>query len=406
MRNTLLVLRHELVKTLTRPSFLILSVGIPVLAFGIMSLVSAVNPEPAREVIDVILGEEDFVVEGYVDPSGLIKRLPEDVQPYLQSYPTEDKARQALSEGEISAYYLIPANYLERGEIVQVTPDFNPVGAVTQSEVLERVMIVNLVGDEDLAELVQEPMQITKTALSPQPVSEDDELDYVIPFAIMFLFFSVIVGSASLLLSSVAREKENRMMETLLTSVTSLELLRGKIIGLGISGLIQTLIWSGTGQLLLTISGRRMNAVGNWQLPPSFFLWGIVFFVLGYVVNASLMAGLGALVPDLRESTYVVSIITAPMYITMLLMTAMIRELHHPLPVALSLFPITSPVAMMTRLAADHVPLWQPILACGLLIAMVPLIVRGASRAFNAQTLLSGQPFRLKMYFQVLLGKE
>ena len=117
------------------------------------------------------------------------------------------------------------------------------------------------------------------------------------------LFYIIILSAASLLLSSVAKEKENRMMEILLVSVTPRQLLTGKIVALGMVGLLQTIVWVGTGRILLARSGTTFNLPIAFQLPPSFLIWGLIFFVLGYAVYASLMAGLGALVPNLREAS-------------------------------------------------------------------------------------------------------
>jgi ABC-2 type transport system permease protein len=70
------------------------------------------------------------------------------------------------------------------------------------------------------------------------------------------------------------------------------------------------------------------------------------------------------------------------------------------------LFPLTSPVAMMTRLSAGGVPFWQTLLAAVLLVITAVLVVRAVARMFHAQSLLSGQSFNRKMFFNALLGKS
>jgi ABC-2 type transport system permease protein len=92
-------------------------------------------------------------------------------------------------------------------------------------------------------------------------------------------------------------QKENRVIEILLTSVTPRQLLIGKILGLGIIGLGQALLWLGTSYLLFNKSGQIFQMVAHINIPFSFLVWGIVFFLLGYIIYASLMAGLGAWLP-------------------------------------------------------------------------------------------------------------
>ncbi len=406
MKKTFLVLKYELTTILTRPSFLIMAIGIPVATFLIFSGVSAFNRRSPGQLADIFSGSETMNIEGYVDAGGFIAQLPSGTEQLLKAYSTEDAARQALSQEDISAYYIIPNDYLETGEVIYVRSDFNPLAGEDQSKIMDWVLTVNLLGDENLAMLTRQPMTLHQTSLSTEVQrDEDNALTFFVPYMVTIIFYVVILMSSSLLLKSVTTEKENRMIETLLTSVTPLELLQGKIIGLGVAGLIQTVVWVGTGSLLLKFSGQTMNIPAGFELPPSFLAWGVVFFILGYAVNASLMAGMGALMPNMKESSQATFIVIAPMLIPMFLITVLIEDPHGALSLGLSLFPLTSPIAMMTRISAGGVPLWQLLLACALLGATVVIVVRMVARMFHAQTLLSGQAFSSKRYFKALLGR-
>jgi ABC-2 type transport system permease protein len=77
---------------------------------------------------------------------------------------------------------------------------------------------------------------------------------------------------------------------------------------------------------------------------------------------------------------------------------------HSPLAVGLSIFPLSAPVMMITRLTVGNVPLWQPILAAVLTIIMAVLIIRAVARMFRAQMLLSGQPFSIQRYAKALIN--
>jgi len=195
-------------------------------------------------------------------------------------------------------------------------------------------------------------------------------------------------------------------MEILMVSVTPRQLLTGKIVGLGLLGLLQTIAWVGTGRVLLALSGTTFNLPVAFQLPASFLIWGIIFFLLGYAVYASLMAGLGALVPNLREASQATILVIFPLIIPIFLLSILIEEPHGLLATILSIFPLTSPVTMMTRLAAGDVPFWQTLLAAVLLAGTAMLVIRAVARMFHAQTILSGQPFSRKVFFTALLGKS
>ena len=95
-----------------------------------------------------------------------------------------------------------------------------------------------------------------------------------------------------------------------------------------------------------------------------------------------------------------------PLIIPIFLLSVLINEPNGLLATILSIFPLTAPVAMMTRLAAGGVPFWQTLLAAVLLALTAVVVVRAVARMFRAQTILSGQPFSRKVFFNALFGKS
>jgi ABC-2 type transport system permease protein len=410
MNKTLLVLKHELITVLSRPSFLFALFGIPAIGATVFFVAGRLQKGDATQgfLTQLLSSPPTVQAEGYIDQSGLIKSIPDNVDDgLLLPFPDEASSQQALDRGEISAYYVIPADYVQTGQIYYIRPDFNPVGSSDRSSTLEWILTVNLLGgDAQMATLVNGPINTEKISLSPTPQRDANNLlTYFLPYAVMMLFYIIILSTASLLLSSVAKEKENRVMEILMVSVTPRQLLTGKIIGLGLVGLLQVVAWVGTGRILLARSGATFNLPIAFQLPASFLIWGLVFFLLGYAVYASLMAGLGALVPNLREASQATILVIFPLIIPLFFNSVFINEPHSVLAIILSLIPFTSPVVMMTRLAAGNVPLWQTLLAVVLLAATAMLVVRAVAHMFHAQTILSGQPFSRKLFFNTLLGR-
>jgi ABC-2 type transport system permease protein len=206
-------------------------------------------------------------------------------------------------------------------------------------------------------------------------------------------------------LNSITSEKQNRVMEILMTSITPRQMLTGKIIALGLAGLLQTVVWLGSGLLMLRYSGSAFALSSAFLLPASTLLWGVVFFVLGYALYASLMAGIGALVPNMREASQLTTIVIMPMIVPLIFISTLTTTPNSPLSVFLSLFPLTSPVSMMTRLSGATVPLWQIGIAALLLAVSVVLLVRASAGLFRAQNLLSGSSVSTKNFIKALVGK-
>jgi ABC-2 type transport system permease protein len=346
-------------------------------------------------------------LEGFVDKSGLIKTIPPGYENRLKAFTDEESAKDALTSGSISAYYMINEDYLATGNVIYVRPDFNPMGATMNASPVEALLAYALTdGNQQLAYRVQDPLNVTTITLAAAPTrDQNNPLTFFLPYIVTFLFYGVILSSSTLMLNSITNEKQNRVIEVLMTSVTPLQLLTGKIFALGIAGLLQTVVWSGSGYLMLLFSGKRFALGDAFVLPPSILIWGVVFFLLGYAVYASLMAGVGALVPNLREASQTTTLVIMPMIVPMIFISVLIQTPDSPLSVVLSLFPLTSPVSMMTRMAATSVPVWQSILAALLLAGTAVILVRASARLFRAQNLLSGQSVNPRAFLKALVGK-
>ena len=221
------------------------------------------------------------------------------------------------------------------------------------------------------------------------------------------VFYCFFMISSGLLFNSVTAEKENRTVEIMMLSTTPRQLLAGKLAGLGLASLLQTIVWIVSMYLVFTIGGQTLDLPEGFALPPGVVAWSIVFFVLGYVIYAGLMAGAGALVPSRKEGSQVTFIVLMPLIAAYLVgvLSAVSGVSQAPLPIALSFFPLTAPVMMLMRLMDGAVPLWQPLLSTALMVVTAYGVVRTSAAMFRAQYLLSGQSFSVKRYFAALLGR-
>lgn len=408
MKNSMTVLKHEFITLVTRRSFLITLLVLPLISMGVFLFISYVNRDQEQSPVGNFFAPEiEATIDGYIDTAGIIISLPPNLEERLIAYEDEPAAEVALESGEIDGYYIISPDYLESGELVYIQSEYSPFSGLESADTLEYALDYNLLGqDLVLTERVYSPYQLQRVSLDGQSDRDPDNmLTFFLPYIVTFLFYFVIFGSASLMLNSVTSEKQNRILEILMTSITPMEMLTGKMIALGLVGMLQTLVWSATGLLVLRISGQTFELPAAFQLDISILFWGLLFFLLGYAVYASLMAGVGALVPNLKEASQATFVIMIPLIVPLMLVAPLISKPNSLLAVIISLFPLTAPVTMMTRLAATAVPLWQILLALALLLGTAYIIVRGVAGLFRAQTLLTGQKFSLKLLFQALIGK-
>jgi ABC-2 type transport system permease protein len=407
MRNVLLVVRHEVFTSLTKRSFWIATFLFPML-IAALSLAPQLLTKQALgdEAIGLLTGSAGSgQLLGYVDESGLITTIPAQYA-MLRAYPDRAAAAEAMRSGAIGQFYVIPQDVLARGEIISVGESLSPIAGSQSEGLLRRVLTVNLLRDEQLSDLVLAP-SATATMEAVAPAALDNRASaagFGVSFALMFILFFSITTSSSYMLQSVAKEKENRTAEVLLTSLQPSQLMTGKVIGLGALALIQIAIWMGVGMALYNGGASLLDNLGGVTLPDGFAVYLLVYFILGYLVYSSALGALGALVPNTREGSQFTFIIILPLLVPLWFNTIFLEDPNGVAATLLSLFPLTAPTAMVTRLATTSVPAWQPLAGIVLLAITAAGFVLLAARFFRADTLLSDATLNWRRLLKELRG--
>ena len=414
MKKTLIVLKTEFINTVTRRSFLLTLILVPLLPGLILGGISLFGGDQITDLPGPSTQPQpDFLTsEGYIDQAGIITQTPEWLEEgRLIQFESEAQANEAVRLGQISGFFVIQPDYLETGSIRYISQDFNPMEGVNTTWLINSVIQLNLFGgDQAQFERFHNPILVEYIDQAPGETEEfvdmSNPIAFYIPYGMTMLFYILIVTSASLMMNSVAKEKENRVMEILVSSIKPRELLTGKILGLGLVGLLQLVVWLGSALVMLQLGGQTLQIPPDAQLSTGILVWGIVFFVLGYLVYATLMAGVGALVGSIKEASQATFIIILPILIPVMMVGVIINRPNATLPVIMSLIPFTAPNTIMTRLAITPVPLWQLLTAVGGMAITIFVLIRAVSGMFRAQLLLTGKKFSLGLFFKALRGKH
>ncbi len=408
MKNIWIVIKHEIITMVTKPSFWLTTFLLPAIIMGFSFGAQLIGQEMIPEEDEMLAGEtERSQAIGYVDHAGIITDLPESIPAAMvQSYPDEEAAATALRAGEISQYYVIAEDYIESGKVVAIEKEFSLLGSIPQLTLFRMIVDYNLIGDETLARRLSNPIpHLETTALQPaSEVSENLNARFIVAYGTLFIFFFVFTMSSGFMLRSVTREKENRTVEILLVSLEPKELMLGKVLGLGFVALLQIVIWLGGSLLTLSRGDSMLSSlgivVGNIALPEGFLVWALLYFLLGYLLYASALGAIGAIAPNARETSQVTFVVLLPLMIPLWLNTSFTQAPNGALATVLSLFPLTAPTSMLPRLAVGGVPLWQPIASLiGLAITTYIFVVISA-RFFRADTLLSSASLDWQRFIQ------
>lgn len=407
MHKILLVVKHEIITTLQKRSFWIMTFLFPaiIIFFNLGTQIIAGSSFDQEDVQGILAGTSTTPETiAYVDEAGLIDRLPASMSSAtLQEFASETDARAALADGRFDYFFLIPADYVTNGELIVITRDFQPFNTPNEN-LLTFVLAYNLTGDEETAVALLDPTPaVRQQSLVPQNGNDQSNpLTFFVPFATMFIFFFLISMSSGFMLQSVTREKENRTVEILLLSLRPRELMLGKVLGLSVVALLQMVVWMGGSLLALNRSQAMFAAAAGFTLPPGFVIWALLFFALGYLLYASLMGAIGALAPNAREGGQFTFFVLLPLLIPLWLNVTFVQAPHGTLATALSLFPLTAPTAMMTRMATGGVPTWQILVSLAGLAITTYVFVVIAARFFRADTLLSGSSLKWQRFITEL----
>jgi ABC-2 type transport system permease protein len=206
---------------------------------------------------------------------------------------------------------------------------------------------------------------------------------------VMLLYMAVLLYGISVM-RSVLDEKNSRVMEVLLSSASSTELMTGKLIGVGAVGLTQVVVWAAMAGISLP-SIALHTSFSDLNISPVALLAFGVFFLLGYLLYSTMYATIGAICTTEQEGQQLQFLVVFPLVISVFMLMPVMRSPEAPAVVWMSMVPFFAPVVMFTRIVVQMPPVWEIVLSLGLLIAtMGGLLVLGA-RIYRVGILMYGK---------------
>jgi len=414
-----LIAKHEFWRLVKSKSFIIMTlvlIFLPLLAggaiWGVVSFSGILKSQPC----------------GYVDEAGVMTTIDEAG---FARYESGDVARRALLAGEIGSYYVVPDDYMSSGEVFRYSGEsglLSVAGSIARDKVIKESLIVGLAQGNlpaDIAERVEDPFNLKSVELDESGVASVSEVKVLPTFMGVifgFIFLSIIMTSSGYLLAGLMNEKRNKVMELILSSVSSRGLLMGKVLGIGLAGLLQTVMWLvGSGVVVglaymafMHIAGddvagnimgipmaggivggisvgipSEIAVVGQSLAPLVGF--GIVYFVLGYFLVSLLLAGFGA-VCNVEHQAHQWSAVLMFLMISPIMVAIILIDTPNNIILRwMSLVPLTSPIAMVIRLAGGGVAIWELATSIGLLALSIWLVLQVVSKLFKSGLLVSNK---------------
>jgi ABC-2 type transport system permease protein len=349
--------------TLALPVLVLLAIGATQLISGI------VKPSGPAQVTDI----------GYVDQSGGFSQFTTQGSVEMKLYDTTDAARQALTQKDVKEYFVIPDDYAASGMITIYTLEKQLTAPPDVQTGIKNFLTGNLLANKipgATINVIESPLYLNTIRLDDTGAIAKDQggiSNLIIPLIFGVLLAMSLSFSSAYLLQGLGEEKENRLMEILLSSVSTRQLVTGKVLGIGLAGLIQVVVWVISLPLLLHLASSSIGGfISTIHIQPNFLAAGIVYFILGYLLFAVLSLCVAAISPTAKEAQGLAAVFTmfsvAPFWFLSLLMLFP----NSPVWIAFSIFPFSAPVLVMLRLGLYGIPVWQ--LAASMAVMVLSII--------------------------------
>ena len=360
---------------------------IAVLLIGVSQLVSGIAM-PTVEAATI----------GYVDELGGFQQYTSQGNITLVRFDTPDDATEALVKGDIKEYFVIPPDYISTGVINRYTLEKQLAASSATTTAINNFLLSNLLAGKVPAATIariEAPLNLVSTRLTETGAVAPEQGGYgslIIPFVFSILLALSIIFSSTYLLQGLGEEKENRLIEILLSSVSARQLLTGKVLGIGAAGLVQVAVWAISAPLLLNLASSSIGGfVSTIQLPANFIALAVVYFILGYLLFAVISASIGAVSSSSREGQQLIGVFTIPALIPLWFTSLLMFFPDNPAWVFFTIFPLSAPVEAIMRLGVSEIPAWQLVVSLAVLVLSIIGILVLTIRIFRTYLLMYGK---------------
>ncbi len=338
--------------------------------------------------------------------SGLSKSRYARVDVDLSVPDPREKLNNLINEDKLFAFFVIGRDPVEGNEGCKyvsnnLTDDDlkNWFSRLATEEVrLRRIHEAGL--DEEVARKIQEYLYFESKQISEEGVEEEvegtDKVRQWAPAVFTYLLWISVFMISQMLLTNTIEEKSNRIMEVLLSSVSPLELMSGKIVGIASTGLTMVISW-----VVFFIAGIKLMPFFFDQMPdfdlaqivrdPVYIASFLIYFVLGYLLLASIFVGIGSVCNSLKEAQNLMSPVTIIMIVPLFAMVPVVRDPNGTIAKVLSYIPPFTPFVMMNR-AAGPPTTAEYVATTALLAVSIIFVLWAAAKVFRIGILMTGKP--------------
>ncbi|HEX7277730.1 MAG TPA: ABC transporter permease [Acidimicrobiales bacterium] len=378
----LLIVRRELVERTRQRSFVI-STGVTLLIVLAIAIVPGLGGDDGPRKYDVgVVGSAGAPLADALSRVELGDRF----EVTARTVGGRSEAERLVEEGELDA--AVDGDTVIVKE--ELDGDLEALLQIANRDVRSQQALAAAGVSGEQAAAITDPPPLQTATIDP-PDQEQDDRRALVTFGVFFVF-GQIFGYGFAVASSVVEEKASRVVELLLAKIRPAELLIGKILGVGVLGFLQLV-------LFMVVGLAAASVTGTIDLPPGVggaFVLVLGWFLLGFAIYSALFAMAGALASRAEELQNTTSPITFVIMAGYFGTFAAIGDPAGLMARVMSWVPFWSPLVMPIRMAAGEVPAAEAVAVTGLGLATVVVVVRLAARIYSGGALRTRGRIKLK----------
>ncbi len=396
-----IIVSREYLERVQRKSFIISTLLTPLLMLGLMMAPAlfAILAGPENKTIAVI-DRTDAMIARQLDNEG-----------ELNFKVVQGELAELIDNADYDAVLVIEADAVSRPSAIKL---YSHEAASMQTEGAISSQLENIIEDErikaydidNLSQIMKEvkaDVRLETFRISEGDTSETSSIiSYIVGITTSLMLYMFIMLYGQMVMTSIIEEKNNRVLEIVVSSVKPNALMMGKIVGIGLVAVTQILIWG----IILTacsiwlmplVSGAAQGA-GGFDLgvlgSPAYILelFGYItlFLIGGYLFYSSIYAAVGSAVDNIQDASQLVSIAVIPIIIGMVVSMSVVQNPASSLAVWTSMIPFTSPMVMMARIPCG-IPAWQIWTSLALLYASFAGMVWLSAKIYRVGIFMYGK---------------
>ena len=375
---TATVIRFEFVRQIKKPSFWISIILIPVLMFGVGLFSYLINSDTASKVEQY---SENSTI-AVIDKAGL---LPKEA-PFLVDSDLNSGVEMVKNQ-TVDLFFYIPADFAESKniEFYHISEGIDIFGSESSviRSILSQYLSQNL--DEATVAAITGSFNVSDNPLTPTGEPSNAFGKAIIPLAFLVIFFLFVCLFGNRLLMTVVEEKENRISEMILTSVSAKHLIVGKIIAMCLLGIIQILAFVVPAIILILLF--RDNSIINQilsiiELDPLSLLLSIVLFSFSILFIIGACTFIGSISPTARDASQFIAPVMIGTFFPLYFLQSFFVQDPSIMAEILTYFPFSAPIALMLRSAFGTIATPQLLIGIAEVAILSVLIVYATIHSF------------------------